>query len=249
VQIGVERGDFTEASRRLQWRNCGVDRYVETFFAREGDSAAKRRHIAESGVERARALAAEKPVLFLAYTDLALSEGMMDLLNDLSRTENVTLLLAGIESIGAEPPPLQQLDAALTFDRHRASQGLWPAIDPLRSYATTFRDEGHQETATAARRLFARYHDLHPIYDLRGMSGFEMALFGEAERQAVLRARRLHHYLAQPLFVAELWSAVPGQFIPLQETLQMVQAILDGELDKTDEAELSAGGSWSPKWT
>lgn len=249
VQIAVEHGDFTEASRRLQWRNCGIEQHVETFFAREGDSAAKRQHVVANGVERARTLAAEKPVLFLVYTDLALSEGVIERLNDLAQTENVTLLFAGIESIGAEPPPLQQLDAALTFDRYRANQGLWPAVDPLRSYTTTYRDERHHKTATAARRLFARYQDLHHIYDLRGMSGFEMALFGEAEPQAVLRARRLHRYLSQPLFVAEAWSGVPGEFTPLPETLQTVQAILDGAFDETAEDELTTIGSWSPKWT
>jgi hypothetical protein len=249
VQLGVEHGGFTEESRRLQWRNYGVAAHVETFFAREEDSAARRHHIAQQGVQRAAALAATQPVLLIIYTDLALSNGVMELLNDLRTERPLTTLFAGIESIGAEPAPLAQLDAALTFDRERARQGLWPAIDPLRSYSTAFRDEHHRATAAAAQRLCARYRDLGIIYDLHGMAGFDMALFGEAERQAVVRARRLHRFLAQPFYVAEPWSAVPGTFTPLAETLQMTEAILAGAMDDRPEEELLDSSSWSPKWT
>jgi F-type H+-transporting ATPase subunit beta len=249
VQIGIEQGAFTEESRRLQWRNYGMEELVETFFAREADSAARRRHVVEKAVQRARALAAEQPVLFIAYSHIALSDGVMAILDGLRDLPNVTLLLAGTESIGAEPPALQSLDAALTFDRERARQSLWPAIDALRSYSTTYQDEEHQAKTTAARRLFARYRDLGEIYNQLGMSGFDMALFGDAEREAVLRARRLHRFLAQPLFIAEAWSAVPGEFVPLAETLQTTEAIRAGKLNETAENELTNIGSWSPKWT
>jgi RNA polymerase sigma factor (sigma-70 family) len=249
VQLGLEQGDFTAESRLLQWRNCGVDAHVELFFGSGQDSDVRRRHLAGQGAQRALELAGAQPVLLLVYTDLALSDGVMAVLDQVHKAPNIITLFAGIESIGAEPAALSNLDAALTFDRQRAQQGLWPAIDPLRSYSAHFEDETHRAVAETAVRLCRRYLDLHPIYENQGMAGFDLVLYGEAERQAVLRARRLHRFLSQPLVVAEAWSATPGQFIPLAETLATTQAILDGELDDVPEEELVFGGRWSPRWT
>jgi RNA polymerase sigma factor (sigma-70 family) len=249
VQLGLEHGDFTLESRLLQWRNYGVDAYVELFFGNAKDSDVRRRHLVEQGIERALVLAGNQPVLLLVYTDLALAKGVMPILDQVNETPNVTTLFAGIESIGAEPAVLSHLDAAFTFDRLRAQQGLWPAVDPVRSYTNHFEDAAHQAVAEAALRLCKRYLDLHPIYQNQGMAGFDLALYGEAERQAVIRARRLHRFLSQPLVVAESWSATPGQYVPLAETLRATRAILEGEMDNVPEEELAFIGPWSPRWT
>jgi F-type H+-transporting ATPase subunit beta len=186
----------------------------------------------------------------MIYTHLALVEGVMeDLLSPLYTQGDVTLLFVGPETIGAEPPALADLDAALTFSRPRAKEGLWPAIDPLRSYATAFAHEQHETTARESRRLFRRYQDLEIIYEHQGMSGFDMALYGDAERNAVRRARRLHRFLSQPLLVAEPWTALPAEFVPLDETLGTTQAILEGELDDVPENALMFISTWSPRWT
>lgn len=249
VQLGLEHGDFTAESRLLQWCHYGVDSYVELFFGDVKDSDVRRRHLAQQALQRALDLAGKQPVLLLVYTHLALSEGVMAILDEANEVSNVTTLFAGIESIGAEPPALSNLDAAFTFDRLRAQQGLWPAVDPVRSYARHFEDAAHQTAAEAAVRLCKRYLDLHPIYANQGMAGFDLVLYGEAERQAVIRARRLHRFLSQPLVVAEIWSATPGQYVPLADTLQTARAILDGEMDDVPEEELAFIGPWSPKWT
>ena len=249
VELGLAHGDFTAESRMLQWRNYGVDEYVETFFGEAGDSAVRQRHVAEQGVKRTLELAVAQPVLLIVYTDLGLAEGVMEIINRAGAAANVTTLFAGIETIGAEPPALAQLDAAFTFDRLRARLELWPAIDPLYSYARDYENDEHRAIAQAAVRLFKRYQDLHLIYENQGMAGFDMALYGDAERQAVIRGRRLHRFLAQPLVVAEAWSATPGVYVPLAETLKTAQAILDGAFDDVPEEELGFIGQWSPKWT
>jgi F-type H+/Na+-transporting ATPase subunit beta len=171
------------------------------------------------------------------------------LLDETNEVSNITTLFAGIESIGAEPPALADLDAAFTFDWQRASQALWPAVDPVRSYAARFENDAHKELANQAARLCKRYLDLQPIYQNQGLAGFDMPLYGNAERQAVIRARLLHHFLSQPLVVAESWSAVPGQYVPLTETMQTTQAILAGAMDDVPEEEWTRLGHWSPKWT
>lgn len=249
VQLGLNHGDFTAESRLLQWRNYGVDAHVELFFGDQKDSAARQQHLARQGVKRALKLAEEQPVLLLVYTHLALTDGVMTILDKAHDASNITTLFAGTESIGAEPPALTQLDAAITFDRIRSHQGLWPAVDPVRSYAAHFENDEHRLMAATAVRLCRRYQDLHHIYQNQGMAGFDLAVYGDAERQAVVRARRLHCFLSQPLVVAEAWSATPGAYVPLAETLQTTQAILDGALDDVPEEALTSIGRWSPRWT
>ncbi len=249
VQLGLNHGGFTAESRQLQWRNYGVDAHVELFFGDEKDSVSRQQHLAQQGVQRSLDLAEEQPVLLLVYTHLALTEGLMDILNKVNEATNITTLFVGIESIGAEPRILANLDAAFTFDLWRARQGLWPAIDPIRSYTNNFADEAHQTLAATAVRLCQRYQDLHLIYENQGMAGFDLALYGEAERQAVRRARRLHHFLSQPLTVSETWAATPGERVSLVNTLQTTQAILAGDMDDVPEEELAFIGRWSPKWT
>jgi RNA polymerase sigma factor (sigma-70 family) len=249
VQLGLGHGDFTAESRALQWRNLGVADHVELFFGDEKDSPARRRHLVQQGVKRALELAQAQPVLLLVYTHLALSDGVMALLDETNEVSNITTLFAGIESVGAEPPALADLDAAFTFDRQRAIQALWPAVDPIRSYAARFENDAHKELANQAARLCKRYLDLQPIYQNQGLAGFDMPLYGDAERQAVIRARLLHHFLSQPLVVAESWSAVPGQYVPLAETMRTTQAILAGAMDDAPEEEWTRLGHWSPKWT
>jgi F-type H+-transporting ATPase subunit beta len=167
----------------------------------------------------------------------------------LDELANVTVLYDGIESIGAEPTALADLDTAVTFDRLRAGEGWWPAIDLLRSYSHQYEDEAHRALAETAVRLARRYADLHLIYHNQGMAGFDMAYYGEAERQAIIRGRRLHRFLSQPLTVAEPWSGTPAAYVPLPETMSTVQAILNGELDEVPEEELMMISQWSPVWT
>lgn len=248
VELGLSQGDFTAASRALQWRNLGVADHLELFFGDKNDSPGRRRHLVQQGVKRALESARTQPVLLLVSSHLALTDGVMALLDETNEVSNLTTLFAGKESIGAEPPALANLDAAFTFDHQRAQQALWPAVDPTRSYAARFENDDHKELATQAARLCKRYLDLQPIYQNQGLAGFDMPLYGDGERQAVIRARLLHHFLSQPLVVAESWSAVPGQYVPLAETMRTTQAVLAGALDDLPAEDLTHPGQWSPKW-
>ncbi|MGB1251612.1 MAG: sigma-70 family RNA polymerase sigma factor [Candidatus Promineifilaceae bacterium] len=242
VQIGLEHGDFTEASRNLAWRDCCVEDEVETFFGKNTDSDAKVRHLCEKAFARAMALcAAGQDVLITIYEMVALREGVMSMLNAVPRQHGkhaITVLISGNDSIGNEAEAIMPLDAALTFDRTRAKQGFWPAIDPVRSYANTFVDESHAATANAIRRLFASYIDWHPIYEKMGMHAFDSALYTEADRLLVMRARRLHRFLSQPFHVVERYWALSAEFIPYTHTIAMCQRILAGDFDDTLEDDL-----------
>lgn len=249
VQIGFRKGDFTAESRQNQWRNFGVNNHITLFYGDEHDSDGKKLHLVQQAVKRVRELATNQPVLLIVYTYSPLSEQMIDAIATLDSIPNVTLLFDGHDTIGAEPLHYQNLDAAFTFDRLRGGLGWWPAIDMVRSYSHQCENSEHEALAKTAACLATRYQDLHLIYQNQGMAGFDMALYGDAERQAVVRGRRLHQFLRQPLTIAESWSSTLGQFVPLDETLKTVKAILDGEFDDVPEDELAKLGDWSPRWT
>lgn len=249
IHFGLELGGFTAASRQMQGRSNGIEPHIKLFFGKEKDSTAKQLHMVEQGAKRVAELAQSQPVLVIAYTHLALDDKMMAAFDKMATHKNVTLLFAGNETIGAEPPHLANLDAAITFDRLRGGEGWWPALDMARSYSKQFENEEHERIAKTAVRLAKRYSDLHLIYKNQGMAGFELPLYDDEVGETAVRARRLHIYLNQPMIVAEPWSATPAQFVPLPDTLTTVDRILHGEFDTTPEADMSKIGQWSPRWT
>ena len=249
VQVGLEHGDFTEASRRWQWQNYGVNNYVELLFGQQTDSPERQHHLLRRAVKRVKELAMSQPVLFIVYTHLDLDEQMMAMLDELTQLENVTLLFAGVESVGAEPNALGKLDAAFTFDRLRAKQALWPAIDIVRSYSNAFENDAHRALAETAVRLGNRFMDLYPIYENQGMAGFDLAVYGDAEREDVTRGRYLHSFLAQSLFVAETWSATLGEYVTLDEAMAVMEKILHEDIENLAQEEHSVLGNWSPRFT
>lgn len=134
------------------------------------------------------------------------------------------------------------LDASLVLSREAAAEGLYPAVDPLRSNSSLLVPEivgeRHARVAAEARRVLAKYEELRDIIALMGMD--ELA---PSDRAAVLRARRLRRFLTQPFTVTEAFTGKPGVFVELDETLRGVEAILAGECDQVPEADLYMGGS------
>ncbi|MEM7116467.1 MAG: sigma-70 family RNA polymerase sigma factor [Chloroflexota bacterium] len=249
IQIGAAAGLFNAETRQQQWSNYGIDDYVDLFFCAKTDPHRRKQQTVSRGLKRARKLAETKPVLLAVYTSIALAPGVMVLLDGVDDDPNITLFLIGPETIGAEPQELAKLDSAITFSLSRGSQGLWPAIDPIWSYSTAYRDADHASLSNQARRLCRRYEDLHPIFVKQGMAGFELPVYDGGEKTAVLRARRLHRFLCQPLTVVEPWTAIVGTAVSLDETLQTTAAILAGEFDHVPENELMMIDNCSPSRT
>ncbi|MEZ5670681.1 MAG: F0F1 ATP synthase subunit beta [Alphaproteobacteria bacterium] len=129
------------------------------------------------------------------------------------------------------------LDASIVLSRDMASQGLYPAVDPLASTSVMLdpRVVGaeHYAVADEARRLIERYRELQEIIALLGMDEL-----GSADRQAVERARRLIRFLTQPFLVTAQFTGHAGVSVPLADTLAGCRAILDGAADDWDETAL-----------
>lgn len=126
------------------------------------------------------------------------------------------------------------LDAVAVLSRELASQGLYPAVDPLvsssRLLSPRYVGEEHYLAARKTREVLARYEELRDIIAILGIEELS-----EDERKVALRARKLQRFLTQPLFATEKFSNLPGTFVPLAETIRGVQAILSGAYDELSE--------------
>lgn len=120
------------------------------------------------------------------------------------------------------------LSASLVLSRKRASEGLFPAVDPLQSNskmtAPSIVGERHYRLAQEVRRTLAQYAELK---DIIAMLGLEQ-LSGE-DRKVVTRARQLERFLTQPFFTTEQFTGMPGKLVALDDALSGCERILNDE--------------------
>lgn len=85
--------------------------------------------------------------------------------------------------------------------------------------------------ARAVQRLLQRNKDLQEIIAILGFDELS-----EDDRQVVSRARRLERFLSQPMFVAEVFTGLPGTYVPVAETVRGAREILEGRWDHVPES-------------
>ena len=127
------------------------------------------------------------------------------------------------------------LDATTVLSRDIASQGIYPAVDPLDSTSRILSPEvvgqEHYDIARAVQRVLQRYKELQDIIAIMGMDELS-----EEDKLTVNRARKVQRFLSQNFHVAEQFTGMPGQYVPLKETLRGFKMILDGECDDIPES-------------
>jgi len=129
------------------------------------------------------------------------------------------------------------LDSTITLSRRMASNGLYPAVDPLSSasklLSAAIVGDRHYDTARRVRETIAHYRSLEDIISMLGMEELSVD-----DRRTVQRARRLIRFLTQPFFVTEAFTGKPGKLVTIEDTLEGCEAILEGEFDETPESAL-----------
>ena len=134
------------------------------------------------------------------------------------------------------------LSASVVLSRKRASQGLYPAVNPLRSESKMLTPvivgDRHYSVAQRVRRTLANYEDLRDIISMLGVEELS-----EDDRKSVSRARRLERFLTQPFFTTEHFTGKPGATVSLDETLEGCERILDDEFADFPEKKLFMIGS------
>lgn len=139
------------------------------------------------------------------------------------------------------------LSAFIVLSRERASQGLYPAIDPLRSGSKMLNPlvvgARHYEVAQNVREALAAYEELKDIIAMLGME--ELSREDQAK---VNRARRLERFLTQPFTVTEQFTGGTGKMVPLEETIEGCERILGDEFSEVDEDALyMIGNIWEAR--
>jgi F-type H+-transporting ATPase subunit beta len=120
------------------------------------------------------------------------------------------------------------LSASIVLSRKRASEGLYPALDPLQSNSKMLSPnivgDRHYDIARAVRSTLAAYEDLKDIIAMLGIEELS-----ERDRKTVRRARRLERFLTQPFFSTEQFTGKAGKRVSLDESLDGCDRILRDE--------------------
>ncbi len=126
------------------------------------------------------------------------------------------------------------LSASIVLSRKKASEGLYPAIDPLKSFSKMLTpgavSDRHYRIARAVRNTLAEYDDLKDIIAMLGLEELS-----EKDRATVRRARQIERFLTQPFFSTEKMTGIPGRFMPLGDTLESCERILGDEFKDRPE--------------
>ena len=126
------------------------------------------------------------------------------------------------------------LDATTVLSRDIASQGIYPAVDPLDSTSRILDPnvlgEEHYEVARGVQAILQRYKELQDIIAILGMEELS-----DDDKVIVARARKVQRFLSQPFFVAEQFTGSPGRYVSLKETIRGFKEILAGQHDDMPE--------------
>lgn len=129
------------------------------------------------------------------------------------------------------------LSASIALSRKRASEGLFPAVDPLQSHSKMLTPgvvgERHYELAQSVRRTLAQYEDLKDIIAMLGMEQLS-----QNDRKVVSRARQLERFLTQPFYTTGQFSGMAGATVSLEDTLDGCERILNDEFIDYPESAL-----------
>ena len=133
------------------------------------------------------------------------------------------------------------LDATTVLSRKIVEQGIYPAVDPLESNSRILEadvvGEEHYEVARKVQEYLQKYKELQDIIAILGMEELS-----DEDKKVVARARKIQKFLSQPFHVAEVFTGIPGKYVPLKETIRGFKMIIDGEVDDCPEsAFLNAG--------
>lgn len=134
------------------------------------------------------------------------------------------------------------LDASLVLSRSVAEKGIYPAVDVFRSSSSSLNEEivgeKHFQIASGVKKTFQKYYELSHVIDILGIDELS-----RADRITAKRAERLQRFLTQPFFVSETFTHRKGYYIPLNETLEGCERILNGEFDEVQLDRLYMIGS------
>ena len=134
------------------------------------------------------------------------------------------------------------LNATTNLNRAISEKGIYPAVDPLDSTSTILKaeivGEEHFNVANQVKEVLQRYRELQDIIAILGIDELS-----DEDKVTVNRARKLERFLSQPFFVAEQFTGIPGQYVPVAESIRGFKEILEGKHDDVSERAFFMKGS------
>ncbi|CAH2559750.1 F0F1 ATP synthase subunit beta [Cardinium endosymbiont of Oedothorax gibbosus] len=134
------------------------------------------------------------------------------------------------------------LDTTTVLSRRIAALGIYPAVDPLASSSTVLHPEVlgslHYDTAQKVKKTLQRYKELQDIIAILGMDELS-----EEDIRTVYRARKVERFLSQPFNVAERFTGIKGERVPIEETIKGFNMIIDGAVDHLPEMAFNLVGN------
>ena len=127
------------------------------------------------------------------------------------------------------------LDATTVLARNIASQGIYPAVDPLESTSRILSADivgkEHYEVAREVQRILQGYNELMDIIAIMGLDELS-----DEDKLTVSRARKIQRFFSQPFHVAEQFTGFNGKYVPLSETIRGFKEICEGKHDDLPES-------------
>ena len=144
-----------------------------------------------------------------------------------------------------DPAPattFSHLDATTVLSRAIASQGIYPAVDPLESTSRILSPEvvgeEHYRIAREVQRILQRYNELMDVIAIMGMDELS-----DEDKLLVGRARKIQRFLSQPFYVSEKFTGFPGVYVPVSETIRGFREIIEGKHDDLPESAFLFAGT------
>ena len=126
------------------------------------------------------------------------------------------------------------LDATTELSRDIASQGIYPAVDPLTSTSRIldpqYIGQAHYDCAIRVKQILQRNKELQDIIAILGVDELS-----EEDKIIVSRARRIQRFLSQNTYVAKQFTGIEGSTVPVADTIEAFNKIADGEYDHVAE--------------
>ena len=130
---------------------------------------------------------------------------------------------------------MSYMDGQIVLDRKIAELGLYPAINVFKSQSKLIDiekiGERHFKLVEKVLAHLTRYEELEEIIAVLGIEELS-----EEDKNIFHRSRKLRNYFSQPMFVAEPYTNIPGQFVDIKDVLDDVEGILTGKYDSMDES-------------
>ena len=139
---------------------------------------------------------------------------------------------------------MSYMDGQIVLDRKVAKLGIYPAIDVFNSTSKLINiekiGERHYNLVEQVLKTLARYKELEEIITVLGIEELS-----EEDKNIFHRARKLRNYFSQPMFVAEQYTGLEGQFVKIEDILNDIENILSGNYDDIDESKFLFIGKYN----